>query len=383
MHESTQNSATTNTPRRSIYDVMEAAINNSEMTDEAKNRRLSELLKFRGQSTNIMVVGASGTGKSSTINSIFDLSIAKVGVGVDPETTEIAKYEFDNLTIWDTPGLGDSTDADKRNARAIVDKLSEVGADGAMLIDLVLVVVEASSKDLRTTYDLISKVIFPCLGKENGNRILVGINQADVAMKGNHWNYETNEPDDVLRDFLDKKTASVKARIAETTGLDVEPICYCAGYTDDDGVQRRAYNLAKLLWGVLRVMPKEKRLAVADTLRNDGAMWEDSDEDEDYTEGVRESLFDAWDYIEICMSDGVDIGNAILGLPGAVVGGIIGLVFGTIKGAVHKLFKIEEPNYPEYDEGENDDDADDDDDDSDEDDSGNPFEKILRIFNGK
>jgi predicted GTPase len=332
--------AATPPKRKSIYDVMEDAINRSTTSDAEKNRRLSELLKFRSQQTNLMIVGATGTGKSSTINSIFDLSIAKVGVGVEPETTEIAKYEFDNLTIWDTPGLGDGNEADKRNTRMIVEKLSEVGSDGNMLIDLVLVVVEASSKDLRTTYDLISKVIYPCLGKDNSNRILVGINQADMAMKGNHWDYEKNEPDDILREFLDKKAASVKARIAETTGLEVEPICYCAGYTDDDGVQRRAYNLAKLLWGILKIMPKEKRLTVADTLRDDDAMWEDDDNDADYAEGVRETMFDAWDYIEICMEDGVDIGNAILGLPGAIVGGVIGLVVGTIRGAVSAIFNL-------------------------------------------
>mgnify|MGYP006982437931 CR=1 FL=1 len=34
--------------------------------------------------------------KCSTINALFDMEIAKVGVGVDPETMNITKYELDN-----------------------------------------------------------------------------------------------------------------------------------------------------------------------------------------------------------------------------------------------------------------------------------------------
>ena len=61
-----------------------------------------------------MLVGSTGSGKSSTINALFNMDIAKVGVGVDPETTDIAKFELDNLIIWDTPGLGDGIDSDKK-----------------------------------------------------------------------------------------------------------------------------------------------------------------------------------------------------------------------------------------------------------------------------
>ena len=34
----------------------------------------------------VLVVGATGVGKSSTINSLFGQDITKVGIGVDPDT---------------------------------------------------------------------------------------------------------------------------------------------------------------------------------------------------------------------------------------------------------------------------------------------------------
>ena len=56
----------------------------------------------------VMVTGATGAGKSSTLNSFFDKTVAKVGDGVDPETMELDSYSLtEKMRFWDTPGLGD------------------------------------------------------------------------------------------------------------------------------------------------------------------------------------------------------------------------------------------------------------------------------------
>lgn len=52
-----------------------------------------------------MITGATGCGKSSTINAMFNTDVAEVGMGVDPETMDIRKYELDNLILWDENGL--------------------------------------------------------------------------------------------------------------------------------------------------------------------------------------------------------------------------------------------------------------------------------------
>jgi len=154
---------------------------------------------------NLLLVGATGAGKSSTINALFDMSIAKVGVGVDPETTEIVKYELGNLTIWDTPGLGDSIKSDKAHIKQIIKKLSEKDSADKLLIDLVLVVLDAGSKDLAVSYDVINNTLIPCLGKNNAYRILIGLNQSDMAMKGRHWDHGENKPEPLLYDVTSRE----------------------------------------------------------------------------------------------------------------------------------------------------------------------------------
>lgn len=115
----------------------------------------------------------------------------------------------------------------------IIKKLNERDSDGNLLIDLVMVILDGSSRDLGTSYQLINEVIIPNLGEEKENRILIAINQADVAMKGRNWNYEENKPEQKLVDFLNEKAESVKKRIKEATGVTVDPIYYSAGFKED------------------------------------------------------------------------------------------------------------------------------------------------------
>ncbi len=230
-----------------IYELLDSDIRNSDLPEEEKIEQLSKLIKARDRKVNILVIGAVGSGKSSTVNAMFDMSVAKVGVGVDPETSSMESYELDNLVIWDTPGLGDGT-TDERYNQMIKEKLEELDANGDPLIDLALMVIDASSKDLGTTYTLINDVVIPALGEDVKGRILIGINQADVAMKGKHWNEEKNEPDEVLLGFLKDKAKSVKERIESVTGVETEPVYYCAGYTESDGNQRKPWNLTRVLF---------------------------------------------------------------------------------------------------------------------------------------
>ena len=166
-----------------FFDVMNDSIMSADIPDEEKSKLQRNLLHLREQKINLMVTGATGCGKSSTINALFNTEKAKVGVGVDPETMEISRYELDNLILWDTPGLGDGVAADERHAKNIIKKLRELDENGNYLIDLVLVILDGSSRDLGTSYHLINNVIIPNLGEEKNSRLLVAINQCDMAKK--------------------------------------------------------------------------------------------------------------------------------------------------------------------------------------------------------
>ena len=329
--------------KTSVYEKLEKEIMNSDMPEAEKNKKLSKLLKARGQKINLMLVGATGCGKSSTINSLFNISVAKVGTGAAPETADVECYQLENLTIWDSPGLGDGVEKDKQYSIKIVNKLSETDENGTPLIDLVLVVVDASSKDLGTTYDLINNVLLPSITPENKDRIIIAVNQADMAMKGTHWDAVNNCPDEVLNDFLNEKCKSIRERIKEATGYEFKVMHYCAGYTEEGGEQRPAYNLTKLLYQIVLSLPTEKRIAIAENLNDNEDMWKYDDAEEDYISNISQSFGETlWDNITDYAEKGVVYGGAILGMPGAIVGSIVGGTAGAIAGLFKELFGSEE-----------------------------------------
>ncbi len=263
---------------------------------------------------------------------MFDTEVAKVGVGVDPETMEIEKYELENLILWDTPGLGDGREADNRHAKNIIHKLNEVDANGKALIDIVLVILDGGTRDLGTSYELINKVIIPNLGEEKEKRLLVAINQADMAMKGRNWDDEENKPNQILVDFLEEEVHSVKTRIYEATGVKVEPIYYCAGYKEEGSEQVRPYNLSKLLYYIVKSTTLKKRLIYTDNINREKELWKDNDELINYSKETRKNILES--IIDV-LSDALYVGEKILSAVGGVADEIcnaVGDFFGSIFG---------------------------------------------------
>ncbi len=348
-----------------LCDVLEDEILKSKSSEEEKKDLLKRLRTFCNSETNIMLVGATGCGKSSTINALFAcgegersndageigegeetagtknfqyVEVAKVGSKADPETKDVEKYKIGNLVLWDTPGLGDGTEIDEHHKEVITELLREEDEAGNALIDLVLVILDGSTRDLGTSYKILNDVIIPELGDETG-RILVALNQADIAMKtGRHWDYEKNEPDETLVAFLNEKVASIKARIKEDSELDVNPVYYCAGYEEESGDVVRPYNLSKLLYYILEAMPAQKRVAVMEGINTDSDNYEHNDKDMDYNEEVKESFYDSFDYISDGVDTGAEIGGAILGIPGAIAGAVLGGFIGCIHGILEDIF---------------------------------------------
>ena len=201
----------------------------------------------------IMVTGVTGAGKSTTLNSFFQKNVAKVGDGVDPETMELDSYRLnDFFRIWDTPGLGDGVEIDKIHKKKMLDLLYEkysMKQGGFGFIDMAIIIIEGSNRDMGTTYTLLNEVIVPSIQKD---RILVIINQADMAMNGYHWDYENNTPDDRLIDFLEEQAISIQKRVKEATGVEIiKPVYYSAEYN---------WNIKTVFDFIIDHMPRKRRI---------------------------------------------------------------------------------------------------------------------------
>lgn len=217
-----------------------------------KNDIEKKLEKARFRPLDVMVTGVTGAGKSTTLNTIFKKNVATVGNGVDPETMDLDSYSLNDVfRLWDTPGLGDEVANDEIHKRKLVDLLYKTySLDGNIYgwIDSAIVVLEGLNRDMGSTYTLLNEVIVPNI---QADRILVVINQADMAMKGRHWNKETNRPDEVLVDFLERQALSIQNRVKEATGVTIrKPVYYSAEY---------GYNIEKLLDFIIDNMIVERR----------------------------------------------------------------------------------------------------------------------------
>lgn len=302
---------------------------NSYLPLNIKNQLKENLRKLASQKMNIMVTGATGCGKSSTINALFETEKAVVGTSPNPETMDIKQYELGNLIIWDTPGLGDGKEADERHKKNIINKLHEKDCNGDLLIDLVLVILDGGSRDLGTSYDLINDVIIPNLGEKKEDRILIAINQADVAMKGKHWDGEKNLPDPELIEFLDEMVNATKKRIFESTGVTVDPIYYSAGYTEN-GKQDPPYNITKLLYYIISKAPEHKRIIVFKPV-NQTAMDRDTQlpQEREYRKKTEEKVEKSvWKSVMKGAAGGAAIGASFGGPIGGLIGGAIGGLVG-------------------------------------------------------
>jgi uncharacterized protein len=96
----------------------------------------------------VMVTGVTGAGKSTTLNTIFQKEVAKVGRGVDPETMNLNSYRLnDSFRLWDTPGLGDGNQNDKDHYKLLISLLYKDYGEKHGFIDLVLIILDGSNRD--------------------------------------------------------------------------------------------------------------------------------------------------------------------------------------------------------------------------------------------
>ncbi|MFI3220119.1 MAG: 50S ribosome-binding GTPase [Methylococcales bacterium] len=218
-------------------------------SDEIQKRMIANNLLHP---LDVLLVGATGTGKSTTLNALFGSTVAKVGEGVNPETQKISSHQLhDFLRIHDSAGLGDGKAADHEHSKNITaELLKTITVDGQHngFMDIAMILLDGGSRDMGTAFRLLETVVLQSI---EPHRVIVAINQADMGMSGRSWNKQLDKPEPPLIDFLEEKTLSVQKRIKESTGLTINrPIYYSAKFN---------YNIPVFIDHIIKHLPTSRR----------------------------------------------------------------------------------------------------------------------------
>lgn len=273
---------------------------NFDVPDGATKKDLQEALdRIKNTKVNVLLIGGTGVGKSSTINALFHTSGIKtknkaaVGESANPETMDIREFHLENVVILDTPGFGDSTEKDKQHQNKIIDLLRSKDNTDKPLIDLIFLVLDGTSRDFSSAYKLINDVVAPNLPDGDKNRLLIGINKADKVMHHRFWDHDTNQPKSELIDKLEEQSKIVKERIQQDTGFRPDVVYYAAGETHQGELLQAPYNLGKLLSFIIDHLPHKKRAAMASKINRNSENFDSNDGKEDYQEKLEKSLVDS------------------------------------------------------------------------------------------
>lgn len=274
---------------------------------ELKNAREvidNAIQKLLEREVNLLIVGETGVGKSSTIQALFDIGV-EVGGDMKPTTMGILKYHKENLTIYDSPGLGE--EKDEEHKRKILNLLEEKDSEGKMLIDLVLVLLDFSHRDFGTAYKFINEVIPQELKQEE--RVIVALNKCDKVDIG-EWNREENKPDTEMKEYLDGQIKVVQERIEQGGDFKLGDsiVYYSAGKHNAKGERtREPYNIAKLFYYILQHIPTQKRVALV-SRRNQEELHSNKAENTEYEKKIEKSWWESvFEFVKDNMEDGIEI----------------------------------------------------------------------------
>lgn len=107
---------------REIQELTQSLERLGNLSEKDKIKIAKNIQNVFKKNLNVLIAGATGSGKSTTIRALFDEGKMseqdrrnlRISDSAKPQTMEIRSYKVGkNLTLWDSPGLGDGTKDDE------------------------------------------------------------------------------------------------------------------------------------------------------------------------------------------------------------------------------------------------------------------------------
>jgi uncharacterized protein len=194
----------------------------------------------------IGVVGLSGVGKSSTINTMFGTTLPTSHTVACTKALSVNDFELDlragpaagqcvRLRVVDAPGLGESISTDPAYLEMYEAHLAAC--------DVVLWIFSATNRALILDQGYMQRF------EQHLAKVVFAVNQVD-AVGINGWNHKINLPRSTTRELIEEIVKDRQAKIFEAVRLETTVIPYSA---------QHGFRLQKLFRALIAKLPEDRK----------------------------------------------------------------------------------------------------------------------------
>lgn len=186
----------------------------------------------------VAVIGKSGVGKTTTINSLFDVewhTSENITGTMDAQKETFQLKGGGKLTVIDMPGLGDSITNDA--------KFMEIYQSVLPDVDVIFYIIQADDRGLGEDERIIKEVL-KC-GKDFDKKFVIGINKVDLLgeNEGLEWDDLSNLPLKKQKALIERKCADISKHLSNIKGIKKDAITYYSAI--------KRYNLYHVLYAIV------------------------------------------------------------------------------------------------------------------------------------
>lgn len=307
--------ANSSVPDYTFFDRVLSQVENSvEMEHGYKARLKRRLQVLADESLNVLVLGSPKTGKSAMLSAMFGERDWSRSVN------EIQRTELNRVTLWEA-NLPDDSPESKPLIQELSALLSETDDHNKPLIDLVMVVLDASSSNIDDSYFDICRTIIPMMGRNADGRLMVLFSKCDKVAHAIRGEFVKDVMPIDAEIWLDCTAATLRYRLIDNAGVQTRPLAFSA--EAGESPSGRPFNLLKLLARTMETLPEDKALTLLNHVFSRGDdHWREHDDNLLYLQQIENTCFDA---IHLGAHDGDRFGGqlgAFLGRHGRALGNI-------------------------------------------------------------